>query len=352
MSRTLHPLPRTLRPVSRTLRWALLTTTLIAALAACGSVEDDDSGSATDAAKAGASSAFPVTIRHKFGDTKIPAAPERVVVIGNGGTDDIDALYALGITPVAVSKDSFSSDGVYPWLKGKMDPQKTKLLDTVNGVDYEQVAALHPDLILATSDFTLDKDYKKLSAVAPTVGFATAWGQQTWQEHVQVVGKAVGKEQRAEKVVKETEADIAAVKAKHPKMAGKTYSLSIGNTPAKIFTIASENDFAAKLMSELGLGLTPSVKNIKTVSGSPTGELSFEQLDRLDADLVVIAFTTKDLRKAFESSTLVKNMSAVKNGHYLVTDTETVSQLRSPSVLGIPWALGNLEPGFAKLDGR
>ncbi|MEV0208753.1 iron-siderophore ABC transporter substrate-binding protein [Streptomyces sp. NPDC050788] len=336
--------------MSRTLRTTLLSLTLIAGLAACGSVKDDDGDSATDAAKAESSSAFPVTIKHKFGDTKISAAPKRVVVIGNGGTDDVDALYALGVTPVAVSKDSFASDGVYPWLKDRIDTKRTKLLDTVNGVDYEQVAALQPDLILATSDFTLDKDYKKLSAVAPTIGFATAWGQQTWQQHVQVVGKAVGKEQQAEQVIKDTEAGIDQVKANHPKMAGKTYSLSIGNTPAKIFTIASESDFAAKLMGELGLGLTPSVKNIKTVSGSPTGELSFEQLDKLDADLVIIAFTTKDLQKAFESSALVKNMSAVKKGDYLVTDVETVSQLRSPSVLGIPWALDNLEPGFAKLD--
>ena len=73
-------------------------------------------------------------------------------------------------------------------------------------------------------------------------------------------------------------------------------------------------------------------------------------LDKLDADLVVIAFTTKDLQKAFEASTLVKNMSAVKKGNYFVTDVETISQLRSPSALGIPWALNNLEAGFAKLD--
>jgi iron complex transport system substrate-binding protein len=144
------------------------------------------------------------------------------VALGNGGTDDIDALYALGVTPVAIAKDSFSSDDVYPWLKDRVDTEKTKLLDTLNGIDYEEIAALQPDL------------------------------------------------------------------ADHPGLDGRNYSLSMGNTPAKIFTIASEDDFAAKLMSRLGLGLTPTVTDIKTVSGSPTGELSFEQLDRLDADLVVI----------------------------------------------------------------
>lgn len=334
----------------RSLRTTLLTATLVAGLAACGSVKDDSNSEAsTDAARTGTSSVFPVTITHKFGDTKIASAPKRIVVVGNGGTDDIDALYALGVTPIAVSKDSLSPDGIYPWLKDEIDTQKTKLLDTLNGVDYEEIASLQPDLILATSDFTLDKDYEKLSAVAPTIGYATAWGRQSWQEHVEVVGRAVGKEEQAEKVIEETEGGIAAIKAKHPALDGRTYSLSIGNTPAKIYTIASETDFAAKLMSELGLGLTPSVKNIKTVNGSPTGELSFEQLDKLDADLAIIAFTTKDLQKAFESSALVKNMSAVKDDHYFVTDAQTISQLRSPSVLGIPWALNNLEPAFAKL---
>ena len=333
----------------RKLLTTLLTVTLAAGLAACGSVEDDSDSPSGDA-KADSSSAFPVTIKHKFGSTKITQEPERIVVIGDGGTDDIDALYALGVTPVAVSKDAFSSDGVYPWLKDRMDTKKTKLINTMNGVDFEEVASLQPDLILATSDFTLEKNYKKLSAVAPTIGYETAWGKQTWQEHVQVVAKAVGKEEQGEKAIRDTEDSIAKVKSGHPGLEGGTYSLSIGNTPAKIFTIASEDDFAAKLMSQVGLGLTPSVKNIKTVNGSPTGELSFEQLDKLDADLVVIAFTTPELKKAFESSALVKNMSAVKKGNYVVTDVATISQLRSPSVLGIPWALDNLEPGFAKLD--
>ncbi|KUO05282.1 iron-siderophore ABC transporter substrate-binding protein [Streptomyces caeruleatus] len=338
--------------MSRKLLSTLLTAALAAALAACGSVKDDSNTSSDTSgdAKADSSSAFPVSIKHKFGTTKIAKAPERIVVIGNGGTDDIDALYALGVTPVAVSKDALSKDGVYPWLKDRIDTGKTELLDTLTAVDYEKVASLQPDLILATSDFTLDKDYKKLAAVAPTIGYETAWGQQTWQEHVQVVAQAVGKEERGAQVIKETEDSIAAVQEKHPKLRGKTYSLSIGNTPAKIFTIASEDDFAAKLMSQVGMGLTPSVKNIKTVNGSPTGELSFEQLDKLDADLVVIAFTTPDLKKAFESSDLVKNMAAVKDDRYVVTDVATISQLRSPSALGIPWALNNLEPGFEKLD--
>ncbi|MEU3852985.1 iron-siderophore ABC transporter substrate-binding protein [Streptomyces sp. NPDC029554] len=333
----------------RKFRTTLLTVTLAAGLAACGSVKDDSAPSSGDAG-ADASSAFPVTIRHKFGSTKIAEEPERIVVIGDGGTDDVDTLYALGVTPIAVSKDAFAADGVHPWLKDRVDTKKTKLLNTMNGVDFEEVAALRPDLILATSDFTLEKNYKKLSAVAPTIGYETAWGKQTWQEHVRVVAKAVGRQDEAGKAIAKTEGSIAEVKAKHPGLQGRTYSLSIGNTPAKIYTIASEDDFAAKLMSEVGLSLTPSVKNIKTVSGSPTGELSFEQLDKLDADLVVIAFTTPELKKAFESSALVKNMSAVEKDRYVVTDVATISQLRSPSVLGIPWALDNLEPGFAKLD--
>lgn len=92
-------------------RTIFLTLTLAAGPAACGSVEDDDTGGTRPESS---SSAFPVSVKHKFGTTEIKAEPQRIVALGNGGTDDIDALYALGVTPVAIAKDSFSSDGVYP----------------------------------------------------------------------------------------------------------------------------------------------------------------------------------------------------------------------------------------------
>jgi iron-siderophore transport system substrate-binding protein len=61
-----------------------------------------------------------------------------------------------------------------------------------DGLDLEKVAALAPDLILATNYYGLPNVYEGLSAIAPTVGYRTGWGEATWQDTARVIGRAVG----------------------------------------------------------------------------------------------------------------------------------------------------------------
>ncbi|OXM73942.1 ABC transporter substrate-binding protein [Amycolatopsis sp. KNN50.9b] len=312
-------------------------------LVACGNVQDSSTQTASSASAD--ASAFPVSITHKFGTTKIEKAPQRVVVIGTS-SDDLDAALALGVTPVAYfSKDGSAS--VPPWLQGKIDPAKTQIIDAASGVNAEQVGALTPDLILATADYGLEQEYENLAKIAPTIGYATEWGAQTWQEHVDVVAQALGKTGEAAAVKASAQAAIDQVKAQHPAAAGKTFTASVGNTAGKMFTLASEKDFAVQLLQSTGLKLSPAVADAsKNESGSPTGTLTPEQYDKLAADLVIVAFTSPDLQQAFERNQLV---SGIKAGNYLVTDMQTISALRYPTVLDIPWVLEKLKPGFAKL---
>lgn len=324
---------------------ALLVGMLSLGLASCGQVQDESSQGSS---QAGDSARFPVTIKHKFGSTKIPEPPKRVVVIGTS-TDDLDAALALGVQPTAFfTKDQTTPDGNYEWLKGKLDRNKTKVVNASNGVDPEQVAKHNPDLILATGDFGLDQEYPNLSKVAPTVGYKTEWGAQSWQEHVEVVGKALGKPDEAGKLIKRTEGKIDKVRQELPGLAGKTFSISMANAPGKAFTLVSRKDFAVKQIEQLGLKLSPSLRDVQRVSGSPTGTVGAEQLDKLSADLIVIAFASPDIQKKFESNPLVRKMPTVRDGGYQVADMQTITQLRYPSVLGIPWALDKLRPALEK----
>jgi iron complex transport system substrate-binding protein len=325
----------------------LSAVALCAGLASCGQVED----SSTQNQPAGAPSAgFPVTITHKFGSTTINSAPQRVVVIGTS-TDDLDAAVALGVTPVAFfTKDQVTPDGLYPWLKGKVDPAKTQIVNASNGVDTEQVAKLTPDLILATGDYGLDQEYENLSKTgAAVIGYESEWGKQSWQQHVEVVGKALGKQAEAQRLIDDVEAKITGVRTALPGLAGKTFTASAGNTPGKVFTLVSNEDFAVKLIEQLGLKLSPTVGTVEKVAGSPTGVVGPEQFDKLDANLVLIGFTTPDNKNAFEGSQLVRNMAAVRSGNYLAVDMVTISQLRYPSALGIPWVLDSLRPALEKV---
>lgn len=329
----------------RTILTGALAGALTFGLASCGSVQEPAPQAPPPGPDAGA---FPVSIKHKFGDTTIPAQPKRVAVIGTS-TDDLDAAYALGVTPVAFfSKDQTTPDGKYPWLQGKLDPARTQVVNAPNGVNPEQVAAVQPDLILATGDFGLEQEYPNLSKIAPTVGYESEWGKQSWQQHVEVAGKALGRSADARRIIGETEGKIAQVRNEHPALAGKTFSVSLSPTPGKALTLVSPEDFAVKQIEQLGLKLSPSLADVQRMGGSPTGTVGAEQFDKLGADFVVNAYGTPDAKAAFENSPLMQNVPALKKGAYVVADMQTITQLRYPSVLGIPWALDKLAPGLEK----
>ncbi|MER7787320.1 hypothetical protein [Streptomyces sp. NPDC097640] len=95
---------------------------------------------------------------------------------------------------------------------------------------------------------------------------------------------------------------------------GIIYGLSIGNTPAEIFSIAFEDDFAAKLMNELGLSLPPLGQG---------GQ--------------------------FEVSESVTNMSEAKKGDYVVTDARRAVSSEAHPCWASPGP-DNLEPGLIKFD--
>lgn len=108
-----------------------------------------------------------VTVRHAFGDTTIPGPPQRVV---SAGLTEQDDLLAVGVVPIAVT-DWFGGEpfGVWPWAQRQLAGAQPAVLNLDNGIPVEEIAALKPDLIVATNA-GLDADtYAKLSEIAPTV---------------------------------------------------------------------------------------------------------------------------------------------------------------------------------------
>jgi iron complex transport system substrate-binding protein len=134
-----------------------------------------------------------VTIKHAFGETKIPGPPKRVV---SAGYTDQDDLLAVGIVPVAVT-NWFGDQpfGVWPWAQPKLGTAKPVVLDLSNGVQIDQIAACKPDLIVATNA-GLDADtYAKLTSIAPTIPQS---GQdaffEPWKGQATTIGQAVFKD--------------------------------------------------------------------------------------------------------------------------------------------------------------
>jgi iron complex transport system substrate-binding protein len=319
-----------------------------ALLAGCGSGgSKHDAASAKPGASKASQAAFPVTVAGKEGSVTVRSAPKRVVAAGY--LRDTDLALALGLPLVGASKNSAFPSGLAPWQKPAAKPE---LFDTTDGLPLEKIVALRPDLILATDDYGLAKDYASLAEIAPTLSYETGVGADSWQTMTTRVGKATGKEAGAKRLVKQTEAAITSAKAKNGVLAGKTFTFGPVSSPNSIYTINSTADASAEFFAQLGMVLSPKVTSLPDSSTPRRAQISAEHLDLLDADVLLLAYPNAETRKQFEAQPLFKKLSAVKRGSYIALDMGAAIALAFPSVLSIPYGLTTVVPRLVTAVGK
>jgi len=237
------------RPSRRQLLAGLSALALAPALVACG--DDDDGGPrAVDDPAPTEQGAFPVTLTHKYGETTIEQAPKRVVCVG---LTEQDALLALGIVPVAVTKWFGDAPGyVFSWAVDKLGgAELPEVLEDTNGVQVEKIAALRPDLIIGQYAGVTEKDYELLSKIAPTVaqpGEYADYGA-PWDEMALNIAKAVGRPAEMQAIVDDVKQQIADQAAAHPEFAGQT---AMCVTPYEGLFVYGPEDPRSRMLVDLG----------------------------------------------------------------------------------------------------
>lgn len=224
-------------------------------LAACGS-DSDSSGSASGGSSAPAEEAsFPVTIKHKFGETTVESAPKRVVCVG---LTEQDTLMALGVVPVGVTYwfGDKALKCVYPWAQEYLGgAELPTVLDSTNGVDIEAVAALAPDLIIGQYSGLTEQEYKKLSAMGVPVvaqsGDYSDYGM-PWDEMALNIGTAIGQPKAAQALIDGVTKRIADEAAAHPEFKGQTAAVI---TPWEGLFIYGPEDPRSRMLQDLGFDL-------------------------------------------------------------------------------------------------
>lgn len=314
-----------------------------AALAGCGS---DGSGGA--AATGPSAAGFPLTIDGDEGPMTLEAPPGRVVSVGQ--YRDTDAAVALGLVPLATPDLSgFIEGGVSPWLRAALGSRPApELLGTDAGTPFEKIAALRPELILATDSSTLTDDYSLLSRIAPTLSSLNGYNKDTWQVTTTRVGQALGQDARAAEIIPEVEARISAVKAGNPGFAGRTFTIGPVTAEGTVNTISRTDDASAIFMSQLGLELSPAVRDLPQGAFPGRAEISPERLDLIDADVVILTFNTPEAQERLEADRLFQRIPAVERGSYIALDLPTALAIAFPSALSIPYALDQSVPRIAE----
>ncbi|MFD2329127.1 ABC transporter substrate-binding protein [Cohnella sp. GCM10020058] len=307
--------------------------TLILMLAACGKAADNSadaspqstasapasasaSAAASTSAAASSASASPaqaVTIKHDFGETVVPAHPQRIV-----SYDMEDMLLSLNVPLV----QAFSAEGFY--LDSQLK-EKGISINTSMDLNMEVFASANPDLIIINKNMLDQSSYEQISKIAPTLPLA----RDDWQQSLPELGKALGMETEAQTIIDDYKAKLEQAKAAIVDKVGadKTVAFIRPSTkdveldfPAWIWT--------AVLYRDLGLKPDPKVLDIEKNSSDTWGGsmISLETLPDLTADYLFMDYGSSlskeaDFQKEVAVSAEVEKLNiwqaipAVKQGN-------------------------------------
>ncbi|WP_277051346.1 iron-siderophore ABC transporter substrate-binding protein [Ruania albidiflava] len=320
-------------------RRTFAATALVAAaalLAGCGSSDDGPAEQPTG----GQGDWAPVEIEHAFGSTTIEAEPTRVVTLGWGSTE---AALALGVVPVGIETQTYAVDdaGRLPWVSEKlaeMDAETTMVPATVEEPAYEDIDALEPDLILAPySGITADQ-YDLLSEIAPTVAYPEAAWTTPWRDVIDIVGRSLGMAEEATALVEDLDGQLAAAEDAHPELQGLTVAAvwDVGGT----FYVYKPADARVDFLLDLGLESAPAVTELDTGGETFVYGLSYEQTDRLEADILVNYASTDEEAQTFLEQSYAQAIPAVQDGAVAnVTGDPLVAAMSPPTALSLTWGL-------------
>ncbi|MGW5401173.1 iron-siderophore ABC transporter substrate-binding protein [Streptomyces sp. NPDC003952] len=334
MTRTTAPRTRrTKTAIALAAAMALATT-----LGACSAGSKDDK-----AAGPAAGAGFPAKVATKFGEITVDKKPQRVVALGWG---DAETALALGVQPVGASDWlAFGGDGTGPWAKGlyAKSPEKIGTMEP----EYEKIAALKPDLILDTKSSGDQKRYDTLSKIAPTIGVPKGGDQYltNWETQTGMVADALGLHDKGKELVDGVEAKFRTAVAQHPEFQGKT--VTAGSLTSVGYGAYVHGSGRVDFLERLGFKNNPKVD--AKAGGSFFTEISREDLDLLDADLMIMVPIGVPAAKA-EGDALYKEIPVVKAGHDLVFEPESTlsSAFATDSVLSVSYALDQVVPEIAK----
>lgn len=280
---------------------------------------------------------FPVTIAHAYGETTIPAKPQRIVTWGWAAQD---AVIALGEVPVGIPHFSYGGDenGALAWTKeavAALGADFPAILPQGFDAPVEAIAALQPDLIIAVYSGLTEEEYGVLSGIAPVVAYPeTAWST-PWQQTITMTGEAMGKKAEAEALVTELEQFIADETAKYPEVAGASFA-AIAEYNGEV-AVYADLDSRVKFLVDAGLVSAPSVGELAQ-GESFYFSLSFETFEQLTADVLVSYFETPEADAAFYANPVIALHPQVQQGAVAhVIGAELINAISPPSALSLKW---------------
>lgn len=333
----------------RTAGLAVLMTASLA-LSACGSGSDSKADASADD--------FSVSIASSLGTAEITEKPEKVVTLGQGSTE---TSIALGTVPVGMEEYEWAADdsGYTPWVNEAVKDEGGKLPEFVGAgeeLDMEKIVELEPDVILAPWSGLTQEQFDALNKIAPTVAYPDKAWSIDWDEQIEIIGKALGKDTEAKGLIKDLDTQLADQAKKHPEYADYTFSY-VYTTPDTL-GVFLPTEQRADIVRKLGFKSDPAVKKMKETEGTDSAVIGYENADKLDgSDLIFTFYSDPKAKKQAMDNKLYASIPAIKKGAVVASDDNsfvTASSMINP--LTVPYTLERypkmIDKAIARADAK
>ena len=315
-------------------------------LTGCGNATSERKEKENDGKTAAAAGEYPLTVSHAFGETVLEKKPVNIVTIG---WENQDTPLALGVIPVGVSAANYgevTEDKLHPWTAeayealGESDPV---VFNDIDGIDYEAVSDVNPDVILAAYSGMTKEEYDLLSEIAPVIAYPDKPWQTYWREQTILNAAGMGMKEEGAAKVAEVDALIQKKTSVYPELAGtKTAFFWISPDDFSTFYVYLPADPRASYLTDLGLEFPESVLKLAESSEDFSVTLSRENTDLLTDVEMMVVYGDETLLRALQADELMSQIPAVKNGAVVLVDSaSSLAGATTPSILSIPAEIDN-----------
>ena len=254
-------------------------------------------------------------------------------------------MLALGTAPVGVT-DWYGDQpyATWPWAQDELGDATPEVLGTDDGLEFEKIAALAPDLIVGTNAGLTQETYDTLSQIAPTIAQSGEYTNyfEPWDVQALAIGRAMGKEDEVTDLIAGIKDDFAEAAAAHPEWEGMS-AVFLQNAFYDGNAIAYQEGLSTDFLTDLGFVVPPELDEYATPDGQ--AYIPIENLDVLDAADVLIWGTETDKdRSALEEEELYRRIDAVQGGNLVFTGGELAGAIYFTSPLSLPYVLDTLVP--------
>lgn len=288
--------------------------------------------------------AFPVTIKHIYGETTITEKPERIATVAWANHE---VPLALGVVPVGMSKATWGDDdgdGVLPWVEDKLKElgaETPALFDETDGIPFDDISATDPDVILASYSGLTQEDYDTLSKIAPVVAYPDiAWGT-TYQQMIEMNSKAIGLEDEGKQLISDLETEVNDALADAPALADSTVMFAyLDPTDLSQIGFYTTHDTRPSFLADLGVPQPAIVEEESKGSKEFYLMVSAEEADKFsDVDLF-ITYGDDTTLAALQADPLLSKIPAIAKGSVaILPDATPLSASANPSPLSISWGI-------------